>query len=268
VTEKVRSPHHLCGKNFHGSPIGVLDRSWLMFTRTGADASRVTSNRRLHRLTAFAAVSMLFGITSTVSALASQQEIAPVAAPVAVVTNVDAVEDAALSHATAARFSHPVVVRTARATPVKAVAKPVVVKKAVATKPKAAKATTSTRATVRKTTTTAVAATHVVSAKVRTITRYTDAPGSQKAIDSCKLVLWTRSPLWLAGHNWCGWQWMAYVPTGSTVRVTSGAAAGTYVVTGHLRLSRQSGSLPRVKADLVLQTCIGSGTGLTLLRRV
>jgi hypothetical protein len=150
---------------------------------------------------------------------------------------------------------------------VKAVAKPVVVKKAVATKPKAAKATTSTRATVRKTTTT-VAATHVVSAKVRTITRYTDAPGSQKAIDSCKLVLWTHSPLWLAGHNWCGWQWMAYVPTGSTVRVTSGAAAGTYVVTGHLRLSRQSGSLPHVKADLVLQTCIGSGTGLTLLRRV
>ena len=239
-----------------------------MFTRTGADASRVTSNRRLHRLTAFAAVSVLFGITSTVSALASQHEIAPEAAPVAVVTNVDAVEDAALSHAAAARFSHPVVVRTVRATPVKAAAKPVVVKKAVATKPKAAKASTSTRATVRKTTTKAVAATHVVSAKVRTISHYTDSPGSQKAIDSCKLVLWTHSPLWLAGHNWCGWQWMAYVPTGSTVRVSSGAAAGTYVVTGHLRLSRQSGSLPHVNADLVLQTCIGSGTGLTLLRRV
>jgi hypothetical protein len=181
---------------------------------------------------------------------------------------VDAVEDATLSHAVAAGFSHPVVVRVVSATPVKAVAKPVIVTKAVAAKPKATKASTSTRATVHRTTTTAVAATHVVSTQVRTISHYTDSPGSQKAIDSCKLVLWTHSPLWLAGHNWCGWQWMAYVPTGSTVRVSSGAAPGTYVVTGHLRLSRQSGSLPHVNADLVLQTCIGSGTGLTLLRRV
>jgi hypothetical protein len=81
-------------------------------------------------------------------------------------------------------------------------------------------------------------------------------------------VLWTHAPLWLAGHNWCGWQWMAYVPTGGTVKVVGGAAAGTYVVTGHLRLARQSGSMPKVDADLVLQTCIGSGTGLTLLHRV
>ena len=135
------------------------------------------------------------------------------------------------------------------------------------TRKAAAKASTK-HATVRKAATRSVAATHVVSARIRTISHYTDAPGSQKAIDSCKLVLWTHSPLWLAGHNWCGWQWMAYLPTGSTVRVSSGAAAGTYVVTGHLRLSRQSGSLPHVDADLVLQTCIGSGTGLTLLRRV
>jgi len=237
-----------------------------MFTRTGADASRVTSNRRLHRLTTFAVVSVLFGITSTVSALATQHEVVP-AAPVAVVTNVDAVDDAVLDHAAAARFAHPVVVRTVHATPVKAT-RTVVARKAVAAKPRVAAKSTVHRATVRKVAATHVAATEVVSAKVRTISRYTDAPGSQKAIDSCKLVLWTHSPLWLAGHNWCGWQWMAFVPTGDTVRVSSGAAAGTYVVTGHMRLSRQSGSLPHVDADLVLQTCIGSGTGLTLLRRV
>ena len=272
MTEKVRSPHHLCGNDFDGSPIGVLDRSWLMFTRTGADASRVTSNRRLHRLTAFAAVSVLFGITSTVSALASQHEVTSQATPKAVVTNADAVEDSALSHAAAARLAHPVVIRTVRATPVKAMsvkATTRTVARSVTVTPKAAvKAAPTKHAAVRTATTTPVAAAHVADARVRTISRYTDAPGSQKAIDSCKLVLWTHSPLWLAGHNWCGWQWMAYVPTGSTVHVSSGAAAGDYVVTGHLRLSRQSGSLPHVNADLVLQTCIGSGTGLTLLRRV
>ncbi|MBI1377369.1 MAG: hypothetical protein GC157_07800 [Frankiales bacterium] len=101
----------------------------------------------------------------------------------------------------------------------------------------------------------------------RVISRYVDAPGSQAAIDRCNLVLWTHQPLWLAGHNYCGYQWLAFVPTGTTVRVTSGVAAGTYVVTGHQRLDRQSGALPHVSADLVLQTCVGSATGLTLLRR-
>ena len=74
--------------------------------------------------------------------------------------------------------------------------------------------------------------------------------------------------MWLAGHNWCGYQWMAYVKTGTTIVVPTGPAAGTYVVYGHLRLNRQSGSLPSVSADLVLQTCVGNGTGLTLLHRV
>jgi hypothetical protein len=101
-----------------------------------------------------------------------------------------------------------------------------------------------------------------------TIDHYVNKPGSQSAIDKCNLVLWTRSPLWLAGHNWCGYQWMAYVPTGTNVTVTHGLAAGTYVVTDHIHLSRQSGDLPTLNADLVLQTCIGNGTGLTLLSRV
>ena len=101
-----------------------------------------------------------------------------------------------------------------------------------------------------------------------TISRYVDAPGSQAQIDRCRLVLWTHAPLWLAGHNWCGYQWLAHVPTGTVVTVTTGAAAGTYVVTGHRTLHRQSGSLPSLSADLVLQTCVGADTGLTLLHRV
>jgi hypothetical protein len=106
------------------------------------------------------------------------------------------------------------------------------------------------------------------SGKTITLGRYVYAPGSQSAIDKCQLVLWWTSPMWLAAHNYCGFQWLAFVPTGTTVVVPSGKAAGTYVVTGHKRLSRQGGSLPRVSADLVLQTCVGSGTGLTLLERV
>jgi len=102
----------------------------------------------------------------------------------------------------------------------------------------------------------------------RTINRYVDAPGSQAAIDRCNLVLWTHHPYWLAGHNYCGFQWMAFVATGTQVTITSGLAHGTYVVIGHIRLNRQSGALPHVSADLVLQTCVGSATGLTLLRRV
>ena len=106
------------------------------------------------------------------------------------------------------------------------------------------------------------------STRTVTISRYTNAPGSQAAIDKCQLVLWSSSPMWLAAHNWCGYQWLAYVKTGTTVVVSSGAARGTYVVYDHLRLGRQSGAMPRTGADLVLQTCVGTGTGLTLLRRV
>jgi hypothetical protein len=134
--------------------------------------------------------------------------------------------------------------------------------------PAAARSTTgTTRATAtvdRKQTTTKRAS----STRTVTIRRYTDAPGSQRAIDACRLVLWTTRPLWLAGHNYCGYQWLAYVRTGTVVTVPSGRAAGRYVVTGHLRLTRQSGPMPVVRADLVLQTCIGRGTGLTLARRL
>jgi hypothetical protein len=223
----------------------------------------VTSNRRLHRIAAFTAASVLFGITSTVSALATQHEATPLAAPVAVVTNLTATEDVALTRSSAGHYADAVVTRTTKATHAAVATKTVATRTATPVKAKAKAKVTTHRASARK-----ASAAHVVSAGARVISSYSDTPGSQKAIDSCKLVLWTHSPLWLAGHNWCGWQWMAYVPTGSTVKVLGGAAAGTYVVTGHLHLHRQSGSLPSVNADLVLQTCIGSGTGLTLLRRV
>lgn len=235
----------------------------------------MTSNRRLHRLAAFAAASVLFAITSTVSALASSggatSNDAPPAPPAAVATSVGQA-DPEPSDSSVAKVLRPAAVPAPAAAPAK---KPVAVRPA-AVKPAAARpaatpkpvAKAGTKATTRTTTTTRVAAARVVAPRTITISRYVDAPGSQKAIDACNLVLWTHAPLWLAAHNYCGFQWLASVPTGTTVRVTKGAAAGTFVVTGHVRLNRQGGALPALKADLVLQTCVGSGTGLTLLRRV
>ncbi len=221
----------------------------------------MTRQRHLHRSAVLAVASAVFAVTATGSALAWNGTIETL--PVAPAGPTAATVAPSLSAAP-----------TAVQRPVAATAK------AVASKP-APKATTH-RATTRAAssaghrtsapvtkpaTTRPVAAAHSASARAITISHYVDSPGSQKAIDKCNLVLWTRAPLWLAAHNFCGFQWLAYVPTGTTVRVTSGAAVGTYVVTGHLRLSRQSGALPRLHADLVLQTCVGSSTGLTLLRR-
>ncbi len=237
----------------------------------------MTSNRRIHRLAAVTAVSVVFAITSTVSALASggteSEGAAP--APVAAVVGVPtgyAPAESIVAKAARAPFVAPVApAKPVAAAPVATVAK--VVAKPAAAKPTASpKPKTTAKATVKATTpkapATPVAAAKVVTARTITISRYVDAPGSQKAIDACNLVLWTHAPLWLAAHNYCGFQWLASVPTGTTVRVTKGAAAGTFVVTGHVRLNRQSGAIPAVRADLVLQTCVGSGTGLTLLRRV
>jgi len=134
---------------------------------------------------------------------------------------------------------------------------------------KAAKAAAAQKAAAAKAAAKAAASKPASTAgKTITISRYVNAPGSQAAIDKCNLVLWSSAPNWLAAHNWCGYQWMAFVKTGTTVVVTSGAAQGTYRVYDHMRLGRQSGDMPNVSADLVLQTCVGDGTGLTLLRRV
>ncbi len=205
---------------------------------------------------------------STVGA-AAPVRVTAVAAPLSVADPGDA--DAAIHLATAANHARaaakvsaatvaaavaaaPPAKATPRATPAKATAKPTASKPA---KPKPKPAAVTPTSTKPKAT-----------PKPITISRYTNAPGSQAAVDDCKLVLWTTRPMWLAAHNHCGYQWLATVPTGTVVTVTTGVAAGTYVVTGHIRLARQSGSLPAPKADLVLQTCVGTGTGFTLARRV
>jgi hypothetical protein len=197
-----------------------------------------------------AASAVVFAATATGSALAWNGSVQPVSVASSTATSAPA---ASTGDAPATRATVAPAVRPAAA----------VVKVA----PRKA-TTTAAKATTAKKTATKPARKATAAPKTITISRYVDAPGSQAAIDKCKLVLWTHSPLWLAGHNWCGYQWMAFVKTGTSIKVTSGAARGTYVVTGHVRLTRQSGSLPRLNADLVLQTCIGSGTGLTLLRRV
>lgn len=104
------------------------------------------------------------------------------------------------------------------------------------------------------------------------ITAYRDCTGNpQPCIDAGSLTLYGRDHgvSILAGHNYNGFQWLSRQPVGGTVTVTGGAVAGTYRVTGHMRLNRQSGALPDFGgADLVLQSCEGRGTGFSLLRRV
>lgn len=235
----------------------------------------MTSNLRLHRIAAFTAASVLFAITSTVAALASSgsagnADAAPAPAAAAVVVGSDGVPAdlirAKIARPALAPTATPTVAPAAKPAPkpapvvarALAVATPVVVRHAATPKPKAAPPKPAPRPVVAR----------AATARTITISRYVDAPGSQKAIDACNLVLWSHAPLWLAAHNYCGFQWLSSVPTGTTVRVTSGAAAGTFVVTGHVLLNRQGGVMPALKADLVLQTCVGSSTGLTLLRRV
>jgi hypothetical protein len=101
-----------------------------------------------------------------------------------------------------------------------------------------------------------------------TISNYAWCPSNyQSCIDRKMLTGYNGN--YLAGHNWAGWQWLSRVAVGTTVRVTSGPLAGTYRVYGHLRLTRQGGSFPNTGgADLVLQSCEGSGTGFSLARRI
>lgn len=95
---------------------------------------------------------------------------------------------------------------------------------------------------------------------------YLSSYGSQKALDACHLVEW--SPLWFAGHNYCGYQFWAYLGKEQTITLT-GRNAGTYTVTDLVYLPYQGGKVPQFTQafDLVLQTCKGSGTQLVLARR-
>jgi hypothetical protein len=101
------------------------------------------------------------------------------------------------------------------------------------------------------------------------ISFYRDCTGhAQECIDAGALTMYARNIL--AGHNYMGYQWLSRVPVGQEVRVISGPLAGTYEVYGHLRIGRQGGSIPAFPGSpaLVLQTCVGNGTGFSLLRRV
>lgn len=102
-----------------------------------------------------------------------------------------------------------------------------------------------------------------------TITYYKDCTGfAQKCIDAGTLTKYGSVTPILAGHNYDGYQWLSRVPVGKRVTVTSGPLAGTYEVYGHMRINRQGGAMPNFgNAALVLQSCEGSGTGFSLLRR-
>ncbi len=217
----------------------------------------MSTYRHLHRTAVFATASLVFAVSATGTAFAwVRSDGAATKAPSTVSVSVD---QSATAAANATFQGLNAVVPTATPEPAKP-ATAVVTPTQTAT-PTPAQTSQPVRPAVKK-----IAATASVPKSI-TIDHYVNKPGSQSAIDKCNLVLWTRSPMWLAGHNWCGYQWMAFVPTGTTVTVSHGLAAGTYVVTDHIRLTRQSGELPSLNADLVLQTCVGNGTGLTLLKR-
>src|SRR5262245_52674650 len=74
---------------------------------------------------------------------------------------------------------------------------------------------------------------------------YVTAYGSQRALDRCDVVEW--EPLWFAGHNYCGYQFWAYLTKGQKITLT-GRNAGTYVVTALVYLPYQGGKKPALPA--------------------
>lgn len=72
----------------------------------------------------------------------------------------------------------------------------------------------------------------------------------------------------IGGHDYMGFAYLNSVPVGTVVTVT-GPGAGTYEVYDHMWINRQGGDMPAFGgASLVLQSCSGSGTGFSLLRKV
>lgn len=173
--------------------------------------------------------------------------------------------------------------RETTAAPVPSATKPKTVPATVATSPKAAPATPRTTTTRKATTPAPVADPKPVTTRPPTVAPktsqkppvvpgntirigswshgYTSAYGSQASLDACNLVEWT--PLWFAGHDYCGYAFWASLGMGSTITLT-GKNAGTYTVTKLVYLTAQGGKAPWFTHswDLVLQTCKGSGTQL------
>lgn len=96
-----------------------------------------------------------------------------------------------------------------------------------------------------------------------------DARQAQRCINQGKLTWYRPAGVnTLAGHNYRGWYWLDDLPTGRTVRITTGKLKGTYRVYGHARVT--NGRFPRsgLRAAVALQTCAGDGIGFSFLRRV
>lgn len=233
----------------------------------------MTRTRHLSRSAVVVAASALFAVAGAGTAALAFNEGSIVQTPTTGVAVVSAPAPTAAELAAPAKAhaaAHVELARTAAEAAAKAAAAKAAAAKAAAAKKAAARKAAAAQAAAAKAAaakTQKASSTRQSSGKTIYIGKYSNG-GGQAAIDKCQLVLWYTSPMWLAAHNYCGYQWMAFVPTGTTVVVTRGAAAGTYKVTDHMRLTRQGGSMPSVNADLVLQTCVGSGTGLTLLQRV
>jgi hypothetical protein len=98
------------------------------------------------------------------------------------------------------------------------------------------------------------------------------ALADQDILDQGHLVTWwVYPPCVVAGHDTDGWDWLANIPSGTTVEITRGPCAGTYRVEAHHWSPNRGGPMPDALLgwDLALQTCVRSGgTGFSLARRI
>lgn len=103
------------------------------------------------------------------------------------------------------------------------------------------------------------------------------ARGSQAAIDACgPAVVWfgdlpTRSKgfAWIAGHNDCGFAFWNTLARGTVITIHDAVGTFRYRVTSRTYLPQQGGSATGLlHDDLLLQTCLGKGTGFTYADRI
>lgn len=91
------------------------------------------------------------------------------------------------------------------------------------------------------------------------------AAQAQPLIDQGKAVDYLNGHT-IAGHNYMGWAWFATVADGTHVTVDGGPLAGNYIVTGHYYTTADIWPTG-LNATLILQSCLGPGTGFSTLRK-
>ena len=102
--------------------------------------------------------------------------------------------------------------------------------------------------------------------------------GGQSSVGRCRGTLWLQAS-WptahsagttvLAGHNWCGYQYWAYLPKGAVVALVGRWGRARYRVTRHVYIGRESGNANGLFfGDLVLVTCLDRGMSLTYAVRI